>query len=159
MLTFASPLYLWGLLALAVPVVLHLLRLRRTRREVVFPSVRHLRMTRLPQEGHRRLRQWLLLLTRLAALACACLLLAGPSLKRTAPPGADGGRNDRRAVIVLDLSASMATGERLRRALALVRQRSDELLAEGMVGLAVTGVPEAALLEPTAERWRLEEAR
>lgn len=158
MLTFASPLYLWGLLALAVPVALHLLRLRRTRREVVFPSVRHLRMTRLPQEGHRRLRHWLLLLTRLAVLASACLLLAGPSLKRTAPPGAAGGRHDRRAVIVLDLSASMATGERLRRALALVRQRSDELLAEGTVGLAVTGVPEAALLEPTAERWRLEEA-
>lgn len=158
MLTFASPLYLWGLLALAVPVALHLLRLRRTRREVVFPSVRHLRMTRLPQEGHRRLRQWLLLLTRLAAMASACLLLARPSLTRTTPPGADGARHDRRAVIVLDLSASMATGERLQRALALVRQRTDELLAEGTVGLAVTGVPEAAPQEPTAERWRLEEA-
>ena len=74
MLTFAYPWFLWGLLALAGPLVLHLLNRRRPR-QLVFPSIRFLRRSQLPREGRRRLRDLLLLLLRLLLIRLSVLVL------------------------------------------------------------------------------------
>jgi len=65
--TFLSPLLLLGLAALAVPILLHLLRRRETR-SLDFPALRYLTRTTREQARIIRLRQLLLLALRVAAL-------------------------------------------------------------------------------------------
>ncbi|MGI5925136.1 MAG: BatA domain-containing protein [Lentisphaeria bacterium] len=124
MLTFAYPWFLWGLLVLAGPLILHLLNRRQPRR-LVFPSIRFLRRSQLPREGRRRLRDLLLLLLRLLMLAAAVLLLARPrwQVKQEAAPD----NAERRAVFLLDSSASMGGWDKLTRGKELVAEALKDL--------------------------------
>ncbi|MGH9311337.1 MAG: BatA domain-containing protein, partial [Vicinamibacterales bacterium] len=70
-MSFLYPVFLAGAAAIAIPIVLHLLR-RNVAPEVPFTAVRLLRRTPLEQTRRRRLRELLLLVARVAAL----LLLA-----------------------------------------------------------------------------------
>ncbi len=90
---FLTPLFLAGLAGLAVPVIIHLIQ--RERKTVVeFPSLMFLR--RIPYQSVRRrnIRNWPLLLLRLAALALIVAAFARPFLRRDI---AVGGRRGRRA--------------------------------------------------------------
>ena len=72
-MSFLTPLFLVGLAGLAMPVLLHLIQ--RERKNVVqFPSLMFLRRIPYQSVQRRRIRHWLLLLLRLAALA---LIVAG----------------------------------------------------------------------------------
>ena len=118
MVTFAYPWLLWGLLAMAGPLLLHLLNRRRPPM-LVFPSIRFLTRAQLPREGRRRLRDLLLLIVRLLVFAAAILVMARP--RWVEKPAASAGEGRPRAVLVLDASASMhghGAAERVR-ALAL----------------------------------------
>ena len=67
-MSFLTPLFLIGLAGLAVPVLLHLIQ--RERKQVVqFPSLMFLRRIPYQSVRRRRIRNWLLLLMRAAALA------------------------------------------------------------------------------------------
>lgn len=79
-LTLAHPALLWGLTALAVPVVIHLL-LRPRPRRVRFPALGLLHATLVASQRASRLRHWLLLLVRMSLLALAVLLLARPTCR------------------------------------------------------------------------------
>ncbi|GAB4264393.1 BatA domain-containing protein [Deferrisoma sp.] len=74
---FLRPFFLWGLLAVLVPLVLHLLGRRRVR-TVPVGVLRFLERARARAEARWRIRQWLLLAARMAALAALTLLYAGP---------------------------------------------------------------------------------
>lgn len=104
-MSFLAPLALWGLLALIVPVALHLRR-RRVGRTIQVGSVRHLESLPTAERRGLRLREVWLLLLRSAVLAALVLLLARPVRDQTSAP--DG------AVALVD-SASPA---RLRDSLA-----------------------------------------
>lgn len=129
MLSFAAPAFLWGLCALALPLVAHLIN-RETRRRLDFPSLRFLRQSKLPQTGRRMPRDIFLLLLRMALLALAIMALAQP---RWTPPAMDTARTaagDRDQIgIILDTSASMqgwGTWDRaLERVEALVKEHRD----------------------------------
>jgi hypothetical protein len=110
MLTFAHPFCFWLLLSLAGPIILHLLNRQRLR-TVVFPSIRFLRHSQIPQDGRRRLRDILRLLLRLAFLTAVIILLAGP--KWTPPSETKHDTDAKTAIFLLDASASMATAGRL----------------------------------------------
>jgi len=101
-LSFLAPLYLLGALAIAVPLALHLYR-RRTDEVIEFSSIAWLQAVPVETQQRRRLRDWLLLALRVAAL----LLLAGAFAR---PYLAAGETTDTRTVTVLavDVSASMA---------------------------------------------------
>ncbi|MBQ2335342.1 MAG: BatA domain-containing protein, partial [Victivallales bacterium] len=107
----------WLLLSLAGPIILHLLNRQRLR-TVVFPSIRFLRHSQIPQDGRRRLRDILRLLLRLAFLTAVIILLAGP--KWTPPAEAKSETDSKTAVFLLDASASMATASRLENGRRLV---------------------------------------
>lgn len=68
-----------GLIALAAPILVHLLT-RQERRPIAFPSLRFLTATRLVALRRRRIHDWLLLAVRAATLAVAVAALAGPIL-------------------------------------------------------------------------------
>lgn len=104
-MSFLAPLFLAGGLALALPVVFHLIR-RTTRERTVFSSLMFLvpsppRLTR-----RSRLENLLLLLLRCLVLALLALGFARPFLKdAAAPPDPEGLAT--RTVVLIDASASM----------------------------------------------------
>ena len=81
-MSFLTPLFLVALAGLAIPVLIHLIQ--RERKNVVqFPSLMFL--NRIPYQSvqRRRIRHWMLLLMRLAALALIVLAFARPFFRRT----------------------------------------------------------------------------
>ena len=104
-MNFLAPLFLAGALAVALPVVFHLIR-RTTRERTVFSSLMFLKPTPPRLTRRSRLEHILLLLLRCAAI---CLLAAGfarpfvkhalPETLSTEPP--------KRIVILVDTSASL----------------------------------------------------
>ncbi|MBU6121137.1 BatA domain-containing protein [Hymenobacter siberiensis] len=71
------PWFLLGLFAVAVPVVIHLLQLRRPRR-VLFTNTAVIRQVELLSTRHRKVQQWLILLARVAAVAALVLVFCQP---------------------------------------------------------------------------------
>ncbi|MBQ7710557.1 MAG: BatA and WFA domain-containing protein [Bacteroidales bacterium] len=77
----AHPLYLIGLLAVAVPIVVHLFDLRRYRK-VYFSNVDLLEVLQQATRQESRLRRRLLLASRIAAIVFLVLAFANPSINR-----------------------------------------------------------------------------
>ncbi len=84
-MSFLTPLFLVGLAGLAIPVLLHLIQKER-KNVVQFPSLMFLRRIPYQSVRRRRIRHWLLLCMRLAALALIVLAFARPFLRRTEIP-------------------------------------------------------------------------
>src|SRR5262249_23874968 len=113
-MTFLPPLFLVGLGALAVPVLVHLIQ-RERKRVVEFPSLMFVRKIPYQSVRRRRIRHWALLLLRATAIALIVFAFARPFVpQRAAAAAATGGA--REIVIVLDQSASMGYEDHFRRA-------------------------------------------
>jgi hypothetical protein len=122
-MSFLTPLYLLGALAVAAPIVFHLIR-RSPRGEVPFSSLMFLAPTPPRLTRRSRLENWLLLLLRAAALCLLVLAFARPFLRQAAR--LDLGDADRRRVaVLLDTSASMRRGDLW----AQAKARADEVIA------------------------------
>jgi Aerotolerance regulator N-terminal/von Willebrand factor type A domain len=82
-LSFLNPLFLFGLLAASIPVIIHLFTRRRPR-EVRFPSLEFLSEVNQSEIRRLRLKQWLLLLLRTLAILAIALAMARPALRGSA---------------------------------------------------------------------------
>ncbi|MEX2283368.1 MAG: BatA domain-containing protein [Gemmatimonadota bacterium] len=149
-MSWGNPWAWLGLLALGVPVLIHLLA-RRTARIQRFPTLRFLQSSRLLPRRHTRLTDVPLLIVRLAIVAVAVAALARPFLLT-------GGRQQSLArqlarVIVVDTSASMkratASGTS---AIEVARANARERAAEAQASLIVESATPAAVL-PGAAQW------
>lgn len=108
-MSFLNPLFLLGLLAAAIPVIIHLFTRRRPR-EQQFPSLEFLTEVNQSEIRRLQLKQWLLLLLRTLAVAALALAMARPALRGAAGRGARaGGRTGAAATVValVDVSGSM----------------------------------------------------
>lgn len=115
-MVFLAPLMLFGLLAVLVPVAIHLIRRERPPR-VMFGTIRFLKQTPRRLVLFQRLRQVALMLLRCAVVALLAMAFARPLLDPRAARLA--GADPQSAVVLLDLSMSMRYGgvfERARRA-------------------------------------------
>jgi hypothetical protein len=101
---FVTPLLLIGLLAAAIPIILHLLSSVRAQ-DMMFPTLRFLRLSMEKTARRRRVQHWLLLLLRAAMLALLALAVAEPISRATG--GWLAGKRYAAAVI-LDNGYSMA---------------------------------------------------
>lgn len=99
---FTNPLFLWGLLLLPAPVVIHLF-FRRRKTRVDYSTIQFFRPHQRSLAHRRRLREVLLLGLRTLALLLLVLALARPVVRHLAWDAA--GRTD--CVIVLDDTLSM----------------------------------------------------
>ncbi len=97
-MTLLHPLLVWGLAAIAVPIIIHLL-LRQKPRPVPWAAMRWLAAAHLEASRKWKLTNWLLLFLRCLIVAVLALAVARPSL-----PGLGGGDH---LVLVVDRSASM----------------------------------------------------
>jgi hypothetical protein len=101
---FLHPIYLFGLLAASLPILIHLLNRRKLNR-IRFPAVRFILLSQKRISRSYRLRHWLLLALRTLAVVFLALLLANPIFQTGAGLFAGGGPVA--LVIVLDNSLSM----------------------------------------------------
>ncbi len=101
---FLHPIYLYGLLAGSLPILIHLLNRRRMKR-IRFPAVRFILLSQKRISRSYRLRHWLLLALRTTAIILLALLLANPIFQTGAGLFAGGGTVS--LVILLDNSLSM----------------------------------------------------
>jgi hypothetical protein len=102
---FVNPALLWGLLILAVPILIHLINLVRHRR-VQWAAMEFLLASRRKNSAWIKLKELLLLLLRVAAVAAVVLILAQPVLDREW--GRLFGETKTHQVVLLDDSFSMS---------------------------------------------------
>jgi hypothetical protein len=144
--SFLYPLFLIGAAAIAVPIVLHLLR-RRTETVVDFPAVRLLDKTPVERQRRRRLRELILLALRVTALLLLAIAFARPYLDRSGGvvPAAT-------TVIALDTSMSLSAPGQFDKAREAARRAVEQAPALQSVAL-VTFADAATLVVPaTSDR-------
>ncbi|MBX3101183.1 MAG: BatA domain-containing protein [Bacteroidetes bacterium] len=103
---FQYPWVLWFLLALAIPILVHLFNFRRPRR-LLFSNLLFLRQVTEVVQRRLKLKQYLLLATRLLLFALLICLFAGPYIPRETGTAAKGGGTPS-VVIIIDNSRSMS---------------------------------------------------
>ena len=101
-MSFFAPAFLAALLALAIPVGIHMIA-RQNAPLRPFPSLRFIRSSRLPRQGRNKPRDLLLLLLRLLIFALAVLALSKPFR----PESGTWSLQKPAGVLVVDSSASM----------------------------------------------------
>lgn len=101
-----APLFLLGMLAVAVPILVHLVH-RERKDPLAFPSLMFLRRVPFRSARRQRIRYWLLFLLRTAALLLIAAAFARPWLKSPNVTGARalGGKD---IVVLVDRSYSMS---------------------------------------------------
>jgi hypothetical protein len=117
--SFLTPLFFLALGALAVPVLIHLTQ-KEKKSVVEFPSLMFLRKIPYESVQRRRLRDVLLLMLRLAALALIVAAFARPFLRGSELAAASGGARD--IVVLVDRSYSMGYGDTWSRAQTAVAE-------------------------------------
>ncbi len=128
-----NPWLLFGLAALAVPVLIHLVQ-REEHSGQKFPSLMFVRRIPFEVKRRRRLRDPVLLALRCLALAAVVMAFASPYFNFNA--SATGDRPiERDVVILLDRSYSMSHPDRWRRAKAAAGERIDALGANERAAL------------------------
>src|SRR5438132_1586992 len=104
-MSFLAPLFLFGALALALPVVFHLIR-RTSKEKMAFSSLMFLQPTPPRVTRRNRLEHILLLILRCLVLGFLALGFARPFFQKpmAADPDTDAGK---KIVLLVDTSASM----------------------------------------------------
>ncbi|MFH1276777.1 MAG: BatA domain-containing protein [Candidatus Eisenbacteria bacterium] len=151
-MSFLQSLFLAGIAAAAIPVLIHLLNRPRAR-VVPFSTLEFIRRLQIRQSKKLRIREMLLLLLRVLLIVILAVAFARPAL-RGALAGGLGGRANTSVCIVLDVSYSMGfrsgTGTLMDEAKERARQVAD-LLSEGDEAflLLASDVPESRFDRPT----------
>src|SRR6516165_4207136 len=156
MITFLSPLFLVGVLAAAIPLLIHLSRSRRTKK-MRFSTTRFFTDQFLRSYRMSRLKELLLLVCRMALCGLLATALARPLLMPKGTAFLRGG--SRSVVLVIDNSASMAYTENgvtlFERARSAARDVLDTLRPGDTASIVLAGRraggPEVLFPEPTAE--------
>ncbi len=122
---FVNPWLLAALLALAAPIIYHLVR-RDEREDRAFPSLMFIRRLKILDRRRRKLRDKWLLLARLLALACLIAAFARP-LWTPAPDGDTDAGDKSYQVVLVDVSASMRVPAQQAEAKKVLAQAIDDL--------------------------------
>ncbi|NOT74445.1 MAG: hypothetical protein HOP08_05910 [Cyclobacteriaceae bacterium] len=109
-MNFAFPQFLWALAALSIPIIIHLFNFRKTTR-VFFSNTRFLRQVRQETTHKRKLKQYLILASRLLFLFFLVIAFAQPFL-----PAKEQITAGREVTLYIDNSYSMLSlvGEKTR---------------------------------------------
>jgi hypothetical protein len=105
---FFQPHFLWGLLGLAIPLLIHLFNFQRTER-VIFSNNRLLEEVNMQTQKARQVKNWLLLFCRMMALALLVLAFAQPVF--TSNSGSNQNKGMVQSIVYFDDSQSMFIGK------------------------------------------------
>ena len=155
-MAFLTPLFLLGLGAIAIPILIHLIQ-RERKRVVEFPSLMFVRRIPYQSVRRRRIRHWALLLLRAAAIALIVAAFARPFLRQSAVAAAVRG-GAREVVILLDQSASMGYGDYWDKAREAARSVVRGLGQDDKATLVLFSRNAEENMRATSDRSRLEGA-
>lgn len=99
---FLHPSFLWALLALAIPVIIHLFHFRRFKK-IYFTNVKHLQEIKEETSSRNKIKNLLVLLARMLAVAALVLAFAQPYI----PQGTDVKKGNSAVSLFVDNSFSM----------------------------------------------------
>lgn len=102
LMSFNYPQFLWALTALAIPIIIHLFNFRKTTR-IFFSNTRFLQQVKQETTQKRKLKQYLVLASRLLFLLFLVVAFAQPFL-----PASEQLSTQRNLVVYLDNSFSMS---------------------------------------------------
>ncbi|HET9947894.1 MAG TPA: BatA domain-containing protein [Longimicrobiales bacterium] len=155
-LAFLVPLFLLGVAAVVVPIVVHLTR--RQRRNVVrFPSLMFLEKIPFQEQRRRRIQHWFLLSLRALALTLLAVAFARPFLEET-ELGLGASSGPREIVVLLDQSYSMEVDGHFERAREEARSVFAGLGPLDRASLVVFSQGARVLVRSTSDRARLQAA-
>jgi Aerotolerance regulator N-terminal len=142
----------------ALPVILHLF-MRQTPKHVIFPALRLIRERQKQSKKRLRIKNWLLLLARMAVLALMALALARPRLYSQVPLGDD--TVPTALGLVFDTSLSMEYKDKDKTRLEEAKERAREIVSKlpdsSLVFVVDSGEPGAPIgLSPSAALRRIE---
>jgi hypothetical protein len=148
--SFLAPVFLAGLAALAIPIVVHLTH-RERKAAIAFPSLMFVR--KIPYRTHRRqkIRHWLLFLMRCLAIVLVAAAFARPLFDDDGAT-ARAFAGAREVVVLLDYSHSMGYGDRWSRAIDAARRAIAAVGPEDRATLVVFAERAEAVTQPTADR-------
>ena len=155
-MTFLTPLFLVGLGAIAIPILVHLIQ-REKKHVVQFPSLMFVRRIPYQSVRRRRIRHWFLLMLRTAAIALIVLAFARPFFKRN-NVNAVAAQGARDVVILLDQSASMGYGDHFEKAKDAARTVVRGLGGDDRATLVLFAKNAEENMRATTDRARLEGA-
>ncbi len=145
-LGFLAPVFLAGVAAVAIPILLHLFR-RRTDQVVDFPAAQMLPEATVERHERRRLRDLLLLALRVAALVLLALAFARPyftsGLAPLAPPA---------TIVAVDRSLSLGAPGQWAEAQRLAAEAIAGAPSTHLVGLVAFDDRADLVVAPTADR-------
>lgn len=148
---FLNPLLLFGLAAVSVPIIIHLLN-RRKFQKVVWAAMRFIQTSVEKNQRRMRIEDMILLALRCLLLALLALALARPASKNA---GADFlGQSKATAVVVLDNSGSMGMSDGAATRFEKAKQAAEQAV-NGLPGgsaaavLLASDVAHGAIPEPT----------
>jgi hypothetical protein len=123
-MSFLFPSFLWGLLAISVPIAVHIFNFRRTKK-VFFTNVAFLKAVETQTRSIRQIKHWLIMAARVLAIACLAFAFSQPFL-----PAESNMAVDRRGItsLYLDNSLSMESELNNKRYLDIATSRLGELL-------------------------------
>ena len=108
-MSFLAPLFLFGALAVALPVIFHLIR-RTSREKTLFSSLMFLMPTPPRVTRRSRLENIFLLILRCLVLCLLALGFSRPLIQKALPPDPKAGLA-KKVIVLLDVSASMRRGD------------------------------------------------
>ena len=148
-MAFLTPLFLVGLAALVVPILIHLQRRHEVRAQS-FPSLMFLESIPIASMRRRWIRNWLLLALRCLAISLLALAFARPWL-----PGGDvqasAGGEGRSLVVLLDISFSMGFEDRWERAKEAADSALQEVSPADEASIVVFSDAATVLGEPSSD--------
>jgi Mg-chelatase subunit ChlD len=151
-LSFLSPAFLAGILAVAIPIALHLFR-RRPEVRVRFSAVRLLHLAPAADSRRRRVRDLILLALRATALVLLAVAFARPYLAAHAIEAASS-----LTVVAVDTSFSVSAEGQFARARRLAEDAVRRAPASHLVGLVSFADRAELVAPPTADRAAVEAA-
>ena len=141
----------------AIPVILHLF-MKQTPKKILFPALRLVRERQIRSRKKLRLKNWLLLLARMALIALMALALARPSIDAKVKTGDEV---EASMAMVFDTSLSMSYRDRDQSRLDEAKERASEVLKRARSGSKVFVIDSAEAgtpppLSPAAARERVD---
>ncbi|MFA6200373.1 MAG: BatA and WFA domain-containing protein [Bacteroidales bacterium] len=122
---FINPYFLFGLLAIAIPIIIHLFNFRRFKK-VYFSNVKFLREVEISTKKQNKVRSWILLCSRILAIICLVLLFAQPYFSNSETKLVEKGLNA--VVVCVDNSFSMQNQGKEGRLLDEAKQKAKDIV-------------------------------
>lgn len=122
-MNFLFPTFLFGLIAIAIPIIIHLFNFRKYKK-IYFTNVAFLKELKQESDSKSKLKEWLILAMRILTIACLVLAFAQPFI----PNKLKNDTGSKAISIYIDNSFSMESSNKQGSLLEIAKQHAIEII-------------------------------